>query len=813
MAYVSKTWVDRDAQYPTRRIIVHPDLTEEQVTVRRDEGIVTTQGDVFDANTMNNLEARIAAGIGEKQDTLTAGSGISIDENNVISATGGGGGSSTLSGLDDTNISSPQNGQALIYDAASSKWVNANGGSGSATLSGLTDVTLTTPTADQVLKYDGTKWVNGEGGGDVGLSKTVSGSICSFSDGADSLPMKSVVCEINAVQSGTGDPSPSNVRPISGWSSVGVTRAEKNLVGGSKLLANAQTFIPSGTTDTENKTFSFNSNAANDGKTFFTGDLSGKFKANTAYTFIFSISNTSTNPRSNMRVVYTDGTRNAIPSPSAQNTKETIVFTSNASKTVDYIDNSNSAGITTLYYDESGVFEGTLTASQFEPYNGTTVAIALGQTVYGGELDVTSGVLTVTHGYKLFSDLSWVTHSEYANTYYANVPNIKAVAQPSLIVNAVVSAYKVVSRSAQTNNPNANNFSLSATNTQNGRVFVLDDSYETKQAFENGTANYQLVYELAQPVSVQLTPTEIKTLLGTNNIWADTGDTTVTYYTSSASDVVDLVQYDTTKQDKLTEGTGITIDANNVISATGGGGAVIDDTTTSTTSVWSSSKTNSEIEATAAQILVPEFSTTKSYRSDDLCLHGGKFYMAITDIPAGAWDATKWAEQTLHDVLEFYSEAAVAWTDIDDLGNVQVDNLANGQVLKYNSTTQRWENANESGGGASALNDLSDVSVPSPTAGQVLTYQIAASVGQWIASPVPTPWFELTETVPAAQDPTNPDTVSIAFRDSRITANSTVDVYTSVQGKNYVSLGIVTGRISISYVTGQSSFEVKVRVS
>ena len=89
-------------------------------------------------------------------------------------------------------------------------------------------------------------------------------------------------------------------------------------------MANAQMFIPSGTTDTENKTFSFNSNAANDGRTFFTGDLSGKFKANTAYTFIITLSNSSMTPRSNMRVVYTDGTRIAITSPSAQNTKKPL---------------------------------------------------------------------------------------------------------------------------------------------------------------------------------------------------------------------------------------------------------------------------------------------------------------------------------------------------------------------------------------------------------------------------------------------------------------------------------------------------------
>lgn len=45
----------------------------------------------------------------------------------------GGGGSSTLDGLTDVNISSPTNGQALVYDATNQVWINGNvsGGGGS----------------------------------------------------------------------------------------------------------------------------------------------------------------------------------------------------------------------------------------------------------------------------------------------------------------------------------------------------------------------------------------------------------------------------------------------------------------------------------------------------------------------------------------------------------------------------------------------------------------------------------------------------------------------------------------------------------
>lgn len=51
---------------------------------------------------------------------------------------------------------------------------------------------------------------------------TASGSIASFSDGADNIPVKDLTVGIEPVQSGSGDPSPSNIRPISGWTGANI---------------------------------------------------------------------------------------------------------------------------------------------------------------------------------------------------------------------------------------------------------------------------------------------------------------------------------------------------------------------------------------------------------------------------------------------------------------------------------------------------------------------------------------------------------------------------------------------------------------
>ena len=60
MAYTKKTWKDRVSQYLNRRKLTDIDTGNTQtVTVVRDEGNVTEDGDTFTASNMNDLEDRI----------------------------------------------------------------------------------------------------------------------------------------------------------------------------------------------------------------------------------------------------------------------------------------------------------------------------------------------------------------------------------------------------------------------------------------------------------------------------------------------------------------------------------------------------------------------------------------------------------------------------------------------------------------------------------------------------------------------------------------------------------------------------------
>lgn len=114
--------------------------------------------------TYNGSDKHKIALFNGKQDKLTAGSNITLtplsDGTVQIDASGGGAGGD-LGDLDDVVITSPTDGQALVYDAQNQEWINGNA-SGASAMSDLTDVQLTSLSDGQGLIYDATsqKWEN-----------------------------------------------------------------------------------------------------------------------------------------------------------------------------------------------------------------------------------------------------------------------------------------------------------------------------------------------------------------------------------------------------------------------------------------------------------------------------------------------------------------------------------------------------------------------------------------------------------------------------------------------------------------------------
>ena len=71
MSFVKKTWVDRQSEYPTRRVLT-PTGANHEYDVSRSEGVILEKGDAFDAATMNDLEQRIETGLTQSCALCTA---------------------------------------------------------------------------------------------------------------------------------------------------------------------------------------------------------------------------------------------------------------------------------------------------------------------------------------------------------------------------------------------------------------------------------------------------------------------------------------------------------------------------------------------------------------------------------------------------------------------------------------------------------------------------------------------------------------------------------------------------------------------
>ena len=69
-------------------------------------------------------------------------------------------------------------------------------------------------------EVDGNAWSN---------VQTGSGSIVTIDNAGGEAGIKSLVANIEPIQSGSGTPSPTNVRPLSGRAAINITRARKNI--------------------------------------------------------------------------------------------------------------------------------------------------------------------------------------------------------------------------------------------------------------------------------------------------------------------------------------------------------------------------------------------------------------------------------------------------------------------------------------------------------------------------------------------------------------------------------------------------------
>ena len=153
--------------------------------------------------------------------------------------------------------------------------------------------------------------------------------------------------------------------------------------------------------------------------------------------------------------------------------------------------------------------------------------------VYGAYVDVINGELAATHAEVDMGTLSW-TYYPSGNYFYATIPDRIYYIEALPKVVSMCDKYKYFglgnSSELQNNMPNAN-YGFTTTSAKR-YIYLKDNRYTSVDDLVASLSGTQLVYALTKDsiITYPLTQIEIpKTLLGTNNIWTDAGDTEVTY--------------------------------------------------------------------------------------------------------------------------------------------------------------------------------------------------------------------------------------------------------------------------------------------
>ena len=330
--------------------------------------------------------------------------------------------------------------------------------------------------------------------------------IASFSDGA-SMPMKELEVSIVPTQSGSGEPSPTNVRPISGWTACNVTDCGVNLwdeeweVGG-LVIASGQPY------DANDRIRSKNYSPC---------------KPSTSYYVVA--------PSTSLSIFWYDNNKNYL---SRLNVTPNAVqeFPSNAY----YFKIVLTGGVTTYNNDISINYPSTDTS--YHAYNGNTYTIQFTDgtnplTVYGGTLDVTSGVLTVDRmKINMTSITDWVVDKSAKRIY--KVINAKPATSGSVVaLNLLSNRFKSISTDQIYSYTQG--VAISTGSALQFHIDGLTDDADVTQAMVNQyfTDNStDVVYILATPQTYSLNPTAVASILGMNNVFADTGEVNEVQYLS-----------------------------------------------------------------------------------------------------------------------------------------------------------------------------------------------------------------------------------------------------------------------------------------
>lgn len=353
------------------------------------------------------------------------------------------------------------------------------------------------------------------------------GSIATFNT-PFAKPLRSLKAEFTPVQEGTGDPSPDNIRPITGWTGVNVERRGKNLFDAEKIVSdsnNVRTYIADGFLRFHTGSIRL---AWNDINLPCPLRFSGRAKN-------FSIDGTNTLA---LNLYFSNGRtstvsiKSQIPANSAADFSVTI---GNSGDVLSSIKSSWTSRREAGFDLSVTQLELGLTATTYEPYNGTTLPIdwSSAGTVYGGYVDLVTGELVQEwyYGYTITHNTNFAIWRNGYNSFWMRNPN--STTPLALYVDGAKNAVcDILKACSNIDIYNARDYGVCVNNS--GGIAWRVEGITTVEEMQTWLEAHPLTigYKLANPIVHQLTPQQITALIGTNSIWSTAnGNVTVEYWT------------------------------------------------------------------------------------------------------------------------------------------------------------------------------------------------------------------------------------------------------------------------------------------
>lgn len=365
----------------------------------------------------------------------------------------------------------------------------------------------------------------GGGGGTPGVIQTIEDvQIASFDDGLNS-PVQQLIVDIVPAQSGSGDPAPDNIRPITGWTGANVTRTGKSI---SQFLTN-----------------SFTSSSNVNGY----ANIHNGFKIDRTKKYVYSayVDNTSASGQSNVAVWFKNANDQFVDGINVSGNKINAGSSGISSVIIDPAQLPNTTYIYCgVQLSISGIVSNFMleigdAATEYEPYTGTTYAITFPTEtgpVYYGHIDFSRKKLIVDGAIIDLGTLTWLkasgtfTVNRFLTTGIANT--VKKPNTSYDYLRTKCSSFKYVIQADSWTTENI--YSIIT----NGNLFVMTNAYETADEFKTAVNGVMLTYQLATSVEYDISDIpEINILAGYNNIWADIGNINLLQYYADSKKYID----------------------------------------------------------------------------------------------------------------------------------------------------------------------------------------------------------------------------------------------------------------------------------